>query len=46
MPEGEARDALLGLVEGAIADVRAHGRTIAYVRVGFTDAESSPPAPT
>lgn len=26
-------------MEGAIADVRANGGTIAYVRVGFTDAD-------
>ncbi|MFE5096104.1 cysteine hydrolase family protein [Streptomyces sp. NPDC056638] len=32
-------DALLGRVEGAIADVRANGGTIAYVRVGFTEAD-------
>lgn len=30
-------DALLGRVAGAIADVRAHGGTIAYVRVAFTE---------
>ncbi|HEY9368458.1 cysteine hydrolase [Streptomyces sp.] len=39
VPEGEDRNALLGRVEGAIADVRASGGTIAYVRVGFTDAD-------
>ncbi|MFE6901269.1 cysteine hydrolase family protein [Streptomyces sp. NPDC057717] len=39
VPEGEDRNALLGRVEGAIADVRANGGTIAYVRVGFTDAD-------
>ncbi|MEV1065925.1 cysteine hydrolase [Streptomyces sp. NPDC050263] len=39
VPEGEERNALLGRVEGAIADVRAHGGTIAYVRVGFTEAD-------
>ncbi|MFE0759629.1 cysteine hydrolase family protein [Streptomyces smyrnaeus] len=38
-PEGEDRNALLGRVEGAIADVRANGGTNAYVRVGFTDAD-------
>jgi nicotinamidase-related amidase len=32
-------EALLDRVEGAIADVRANGGTIAYVRVGFTDAD-------
>ncbi|WP_218952159.1 hypothetical protein [Amycolatopsis anabasis] len=26
-------------MEGAIADVRASGGTIAYVRVGFTEAD-------
>jgi len=30
-------DELLGRVEDAIADVRAHGGTIGYVRVAFTD---------
>ncbi|MGW6755590.1 cysteine hydrolase family protein [Streptomyces sp. NPDC055006] len=39
VPEAEDRNALLGRVEGAIADVRANGGTIAYVRVGFTDAD-------
>ncbi|MFB6988883.1 cysteine hydrolase family protein [Streptomyces sp. NPDC056304] len=39
LPEGGDREALLGRVEGAIADVRAHGGTIAYVRVGFTEAD-------
>ncbi|MYW05206.1 cysteine hydrolase [Streptomyces sp. SID3343] len=39
VPEGKDRDALLGRVEGAIADVRAHGGTIAYVRVGFADPD-------
>ncbi|WP_326715516.1 cysteine hydrolase [Streptomyces sp. NBC_01474] len=39
VPEGEDRNALLGRMEGAIADVRANGGTIAYVRVGFTDAD-------
>ncbi|MEU9790726.1 cysteine hydrolase [Streptomyces sparsogenes] len=38
LPEGD-REALLGRVEGAIADVRAGGGTIAYVRVGFTEAD-------
>lgn len=32
-------DALLARVEAAIADVRAHGGTIAYVRVGFTEQD-------
>lgn len=39
LPEGGDRKALLGRVEGAIADVRASGGTIAYVRVGFTEAD-------
>ncbi|RPF39132.1 nicotinamidase-related amidase [Streptomyces sp. TLI_185] len=39
VPEGEARNVLLGRMEGAIADVRAIGGTIAYIRVGFTDAD-------
>ncbi|MET8624371.1 cysteine hydrolase [Kitasatospora sp. NPDC004669] len=39
LPEGGGREALLGRVEGAIADVRAKGGTIAYVRVGFTEAD-------
>ncbi|GAA2370321.1 cysteine hydrolase [Streptomyces cuspidosporus] len=38
LPEGD-REALLGRVEGAIADVRAGGGTIAHVRVGFTEAD-------
>ncbi|MEU3189289.1 cysteine hydrolase [Streptomyces sp. NPDC006992] len=37
--EGEDPDALLDRVGGAIADVRAAGGTIAYVRVGFTEAD-------
>ncbi|GAA4232547.1 nicotinamidase-related amidase [Streptosporangium album] len=39
LPEGGYRDALLTRVEGAISDVRANGGTIAYVRVGFTEAD-------
>ncbi|KMS80597.1 isochorismatase [Streptomyces leeuwenhoekii] len=39
VPEGEDRNALLGRVEGAIADIRANGGTIAYVRIGFTEAD-------
>lgn len=39
LPEGGAREALLDRVEGAIADVRAVGGTISYVRVGFTEAD-------
>ncbi|GAA5075628.1 cysteine hydrolase [Streptomyces sp. SID10815] len=37
LPEESDREALLDAVEGAIAEVRAHGGTIAYVRVGFTE---------
>ncbi|MEU1782198.1 cysteine hydrolase [Streptomyces abikoensis] len=39
LPEDKDREALLGRVEGAISDVRAKGGTIAYVRVGFTEAD-------
>ncbi|MFC9622991.1 cysteine hydrolase family protein [Streptomyces sp. NPDC056930] len=39
LPQDGDCDALLGRVEGAIADVRANGGTIAYVRVGFTEAD-------
>nr|WSX54464.1 cysteine hydrolase [Streptomyces sp. NBC_00974] len=39
LPETEDREALLARVEGAIADIRANGGTIAYVRVGFTEAD-------
>ncbi|MFI0913674.1 cysteine hydrolase family protein [Streptomyces abikoensis] len=39
LPESGDREALLGRVEGAIADIRAKGGTIAYVRVGFTEAD-------
>ncbi|MFE7708517.1 cysteine hydrolase [Streptomyces sp. NPDC057486] len=39
LPESGDCEALLGRVEGAIADVRANGGTIAYVRVGFTEAD-------
>lgn len=39
LPEGGDRNTLLGRVEGAIAAVRASGGTIAYVRVGFTEAD-------
>jgi nicotinamidase-related amidase len=39
-------EVLLSRVAGAIADMRAHGATIAYVRVGFTEADwaAIPPA--
>ncbi|MFG2560537.1 cysteine hydrolase family protein [Streptomyces sp. NPDC048496] len=39
LAEGGDREALLGRMEGAIADVRANGGTVAYVRVGFTEAD-------
>ncbi|MFF4161543.1 cysteine hydrolase [Streptomyces sp. NPDC001678] len=39
LPEGGDREALLARVEEAIADVRAQGGTIAYVRAGFTEAD-------
>ncbi|WP_254898111.1 cysteine hydrolase family protein [Kitasatospora sp. NA04385] len=39
VPEGEDRDSLLGRVAGAVADVRAHGGTIAHVRAAFTEAD-------
>ncbi|GAA2279907.1 cysteine hydrolase [Kitasatospora cystarginea] len=39
LPEDGDREALLGRMEGAIADVRATGGTIAYVRVGLTEAD-------
>ncbi|MEV6862909.1 cysteine hydrolase [Streptosporangium subroseum] len=41
LSEGGDREALLARMEGAIADVRANGGTIAYVRVGFTEADWS-----
>jgi nicotinamidase-related amidase/predicted MFS family arabinose efflux permease len=39
LPEGEDRNLLLDRMEGAIADVRANGGSIVYVRVGFTEAD-------
>lgn len=39
LPEDGDRKALLDRVAGAIADVRATGGTIAYVRVGFTESD-------
>ena len=39
LPEDGNRKALLDRMDGAIADVRTNGGTIAYVRVGFTDAD-------
>ncbi|WP_049573356.1 cysteine hydrolase family protein [Nonomuraea sp. SBT364] len=38
LPESDT-EALLGRLEGAIADVRAAGGTVAYVRAGFTEAD-------
>ncbi|MEV4166412.1 cysteine hydrolase family protein [Nonomuraea dietziae] len=45
LPESDS-EALLGRMEKAIADVRAKGGTVAYVRVGFTEADwvAIPPA--
>ncbi|MDJ0382479.1 cysteine hydrolase [Streptomyces sp. G-G2] len=39
LPEGWDCEALLSRMEDAIADIRATGGTIAYVRVGFTEAD-------
>ncbi|MEV4123864.1 cysteine hydrolase [Nocardia sp. NPDC049707] len=39
LPKAGDCEALLGRMEGAIADVRANGGTIAYVHVGFTEAD-------
>ncbi|MBT2385529.1 cysteine hydrolase family protein [Streptomyces sp. ISL-11] len=39
LPEGWDREALLSRMEDAIADIRATGGTIAYVRIGFTEAD-------
>ncbi|WP_405689031.1 cysteine hydrolase family protein [Streptomyces sp. NBC_00057] len=39
LPERWDCEALLARMEGAIADIRASGGTIAYVRVGFTEAD-------
>ncbi|MEV6140082.1 cysteine hydrolase [Nocardia sp. NPDC051990] len=39
LPKDRDCEALLGRMEGAIADVRANGGTIAYVHVGFTEAD-------
>ncbi|MEU7857895.1 cysteine hydrolase [Nonomuraea sp. NPDC049141] len=46
LPESADPEALLSRVAGAIADMRAHGAAIAYVRVGFTEADwaAIPPA--
>ena len=45
LPESDS-EALLGRMEKVIADVRATGGTVAYVRVGFTEADwaAIPPA--
>ncbi|MFF0435411.1 cysteine hydrolase family protein [Streptomyces sp. NPDC004327] len=39
LPDDAQREALLDRVAGAIADVRAQGGTLVYVRVGFTEAD-------
>ncbi|MFF8592379.1 cysteine hydrolase [Streptomyces sp. NPDC015220] len=39
LPEDGDREALLGRVAEAVADVRAHGGAVAYVRVGFTETD-------
>lgn len=39
LPADVDREALLDRTAGAIADVRAVGGTVAYVRVGFTEAD-------
>ncbi|MFD5267577.1 cysteine hydrolase [Streptomyces sp. NPDC058335] len=39
LPEGGDREALPARLEGAVAAVRAGGGTVAYVRVGFTEAD-------
>jgi nicotinamidase-related amidase len=39
LPDAGDCEALLDRVAGAIADVRANGGTIAYVRLGFTEAD-------
>ncbi|MFI7443203.1 cysteine hydrolase family protein [Nonomuraea indica] len=46
LPGPANTEALLSRVAGAIADMRAHGAAIAYVRVGFTEADwaAIPPA--
>ncbi|MBE3007650.1 cysteine hydrolase [Microbispora sp. NEAU-D428] len=45
-PDPADTEALLSRVAGAVADMRAHGAAIAYVRVGFTEADwaAIPPA--
>lgn len=39
LPDDAAREALLGRIERAVADVRAAGGTVAHVRVAFTEAD-------
>ncbi|MFI9364598.1 cysteine hydrolase [Kitasatospora sp. NPDC053057] len=39
LPDEGTREALLGRIERAVADVRAAGGTVAHVRVGFTEAD-------
>ncbi|MFH9348188.1 cysteine hydrolase [Kitasatospora sp. NPDC017646] len=39
LPEDGAREALLGRIERAVADVRAAGGTVVHVRVAFTEAD-------
>lgn len=46
LPDLADPEALLSRVAGAIADMRAHGAAIAYVRVGFTEAEWAAVPPT
>ncbi|GII86619.1 isochorismatase [Sphaerisporangium siamense] len=46
LPGLAAPEALLSRVAGAIADMRTHGATIAYVRVAFTEADWTAIPPT
>ncbi|WP_380282337.1 cysteine hydrolase [Kitasatospora purpeofusca] len=39
LPDAGERDALLGRLERAVADVRAADGTVAHVRTGFTEAD-------
>ncbi|MEV0233970.1 cysteine hydrolase [Nonomuraea sp. NPDC050786] len=45
LPESDS-EVLLGRMERVIADVRASGGTVAYVRVGFTEADWAAIPPT
>ncbi|MEU4546970.1 cysteine hydrolase family protein [Nonomuraea dietziae] len=45
LPDSDS-EALLGRMEKVIADVRARGGTVAYVRVGFTEADWTAIPPT